>query len=93
MNGCSSKAPIDEINSHPRDYIDKVVTVEGKVNEVFSFTFINYFEISDETGKIKIITTKPLPAKGEILSITGTVQNYSIGFERLLVIVEEDETE
>jgi len=44
-------------------------------------------------GKIKIITTKPLPAKGEILSITGTVQNYSIGFERLLVIVEEDETE
>lgn len=80
---------INEITSHPRNYVDKNVTVEGKVTNVFSLAVINYFELEDATGKINIITKKPLPELNENLKVMGKVDYYAITSFRTVVLVEE----
>ena len=83
--------PIGKIIEKPRDYADKTVVVSGKVTEVFGLVFVKYFVIQDETGKITVISDKPLPAKGSELKVRGVVKEaFSLGDQQLLVIVEQN---
>jgi hypothetical protein len=80
---------IGDIAANPRKYVETEVTVSGEVTEVFSLLVLRYFVVRDKTGEITVITERPLPAKGEKISITGTVQEaFSIGSVTRLVIVE-----
>ena len=88
--GCSSKISIKSIQNHPRNFVNKKVTIEGTVSQTFSLAFINYFELDDGTGTIKVITNNPLPAENEKLSVTGIVQYYTLATMKLLVIKEND---
>jgi hypothetical protein len=88
--GCSNKTDIGDIISNPRKYENKVVHIEGFVTTTFSIPFLRYFEISDETGTIYVITNKPLPAKGKKIKITGRVKYYTFLSESLLVIEENE---
>ena len=81
--------PIHNIKSHPRNYVDKKVHVKGRVLRTFSFISLNYFEISDGTDSIMVITRKPLPVEGEELTITGTVKYITIGLSKIIAIEEE----
>ncbi len=86
---CSSNTQIKDITDHPRDYVDKKVTVSGKVTDVFALFIVNYFSVDDGTGSIIVITNRPLPNKGEQIKIKGTVQYYAIATASVLVINEE----
>ncbi len=88
--GCNSRTNIKSLQENPRNYVNKEVTVEGKVSQTFSLYFINYFELDDGTGKINVITKNPLPNENESISVKGTVQYYTLGTMRLLVIKEND---
>lgn len=88
--GCTPRPSIKEIVDHPRDYAGKQVQVSGEVKSVFSLIFIKYFSIDDGTGSITVVTEKPLPAKGEHLTVKGTVQEgFSLGDQTMTLIVEE----
>jgi hypothetical protein len=83
---------IADIKSDPRRYADKNVTVSGEVAGTFSLLVFKYFTLRDKTGEITIVTQRPLPKKGERLTIKGVVREaFSLGSETLLVIVEEPE--
>jgi hypothetical protein len=90
---CSQTTNIKEIKQNPRKYFNKKVTVEGVVTNTFSLFLINYFEIKDKTDSIIVITSKPLPEKGEIVKITGRFEYYALGTKRIKAIIEAVEDE
>lgn len=83
---------IGDIVNHPRDYVDKEVTISGEVTETFSLFVVKYFIVRDASGEISVISEKPLPAKGEKIKVKGTVKEaFSIGTKTALVLVEAAE--
>lgn len=80
---------IKDILDHPRDYENKEVTIYGAVTDAASLLVFKYFEIEDGTGRIKVMTDRMLPQKGEKLRVKGTLVSVEIGPERLLVLREK----
>jgi len=80
---------IKEILDHPRDYENKEITIYGTVTDATSILFVKYFEIQDDTGKIKVVTDRLLPAKGEKLKVTGRTDVIEVGSERWVVFREK----
>lgn len=89
--GCSSRTDISDITRHPRDFVDKEVSVNGTVVESFSLPFLNYYTLKDATDSIVVLSEKPLPLKGEVIDVRGRVGYYTLGGLRLIVIHESDE--
>ena len=83
---------IKDLTDHPRRYENKEVTVYGTVTDTASLLVVKFFEIQDSTGRIKVVTTRVLPQRGEKLRVTGYPQSIEIGGERLLVLREKTET-
>lgn len=82
--------PIGEIQGHPRDWVGKTVQVAGEVKDAYSLVLYKYFILHDGTGEIQVVTSKPLPKKGEKLAIQGKVEEgFSIGSESRTVIREQ----
>ena len=80
---------IKEILDHPRDYEKKDITIYGTVTDATSMLIVKYFEIQDDTGKIKVVTDRSLPAKGEKLKVTGRTGVIEVGSERWVVLREK----
>jgi len=81
--------PVGKIQASPREYDGKQVTVKGTVTESASLLFVKYFLLKDETGEIPVVTERILPRKGEIVSVTGNVQEaFAFGDKQVIVIVE-----
>jgi sarcosine oxidase gamma subunit len=53
---------------------------------------IKYYEIQDDTGSIKVVTDKLLPARGEKLSVTGRTAVVEVGTERWVIIRENTDS-
>ena len=94
MTACSSLFPtqINKILTNPRDYADKQVTISGTVVDTFSLVIVKYFTLRDETGEMTVVTQRPMPAKGNKIKVTGTVQEaFSLGDQQLVVLIENSE--
>jgi aspartyl/asparaginyl-tRNA synthetase len=92
LAACVPSPKIKDIVEHPRNYAGKQVQVTGEVKSVFSLVFVKYFSIDDGTGVITVVTQKPLPAKGERLTVKGKVEEgFSLGDQTMTLIVEEQE--
>lgn len=94
LASCGNLFPtkIGDIRGNPRKYAEKEVVVSGKVTEVLSLIAFKYFVIKDNTGEMTVITSKPLPAVGQKLTVHGTVKEaFSIGSQNVLVITENPE--
>jgi hypothetical protein len=82
--------PIGNILEKPREYADRTVVVYGEVEEVFSLVFVKYFVLEDKTGRIPVITDKPLPKEGTKIKVRGLVKEaFSLGDQQLLVLIEQ----
>ena len=82
---------IKDILDHPRDFEGKDITVSGTVTNAVSLLLIKYYEIQDNTGSVKIITDKLLPARGEKLRVSGRMTVIEIGTERWVVLRESSD--
>lgn len=95
--GCASmrkekavSVPISEIQNHPREWVGKTVQISGEVKSAFSLVLYKYFIVRDKTGEIQVVTSKPLPRKGEQIQIEGKVEEgFAIGSEPRTVIKEK----
>lgn len=93
LAACTPRPSIKDIIDHPRDYAGKQVQVSGEVKSIFSLIVIKYFTLDDGTGSIAVVTEKSLPAKGERLTVKGTVEEaFSLGDRTLTLIVEEKDS-
>ena len=92
MAGHVNSASIKEIINDPRTYVDRTVTVEGDVTGVLSLLVFKYFPISDGTGRINVVTERPLPRQGQKIKVIGKVKEViALGRDTLLVLMEEKE--
>jgi aspartyl/asparaginyl-tRNA synthetase len=90
LAACTPRPKIKEIVDHPRDFAGKVVQIEGEVKSVFSLIVLKYFTLDDGSGTITVVTEKPLPRKGERLTVKGKVEEgFSLGDQTMTLIVEE----
>lgn len=80
---------IGQIIANPQAYDGQVVTVKGRVEKVFSAILVKYYEITDGTGRIAVVTPGPMPQKGSEVEVTGTVRAaFQIGTMSMVVIVQ-----
>jgi hypothetical protein len=84
---------IKDILDHPRDYENKEVTIYGTVTNAASLLVVKYFEIEDGTGTMRVVTDRLLPAKGEKLKVTGRMEVFEMGADRLVVLRETSKAE
>ncbi len=55
--------------------------------------FIKYFMVRDDSGEIAVVTQRTLPARGEKITVKGSVKEaFSIGPETALVLIEKPGT-
>jgi DNA/RNA endonuclease YhcR with UshA esterase domain len=89
LAACAQIVPVREVIDHPREYVGETVTIEGNVAAVYSLIIIKYFELNDGTGTIGVVSSKPLPRKGEHLSVTGRLEEaFSLGDRSMTVLIE-----
>ena len=98
ISGCDAinsltATKIKDILDHPRDYENKEVTVYGTVTNAASLLVVKYFEIEDGTGTMRVVTDRLLPAKGEKLKVTGRMEVFEMGADRLVVLRETSKAE
>lgn len=86
-----SATKIKNILDHPRNYENKEVTIYGTVTGAVSLLVVKYFEIQDDTGKMKVMTNRILPQIGEKLRVTGTLVSIEVGPERWLMLREKSD--
>ncbi len=88
---CAPMVPIREVANNPREYAGEAVTLEGDVSAVYSLVVFKYFELSDGTGTIGVVSNKPLPRKGEHVRVTGRLEEaFSLGDFSMTVLIEGD---
>lgn len=97
ITACSGIMPatkISAIQTSPRDFADKQVTVSGTVEDAYSFVLVKYFVINDGTGSLPVISQGFLPVKGTKVKVTGTVQEaFSLGSQSMVVLLEKQASE
>ena len=80
---------IGDMVKDPRFFDGKIVTVEGEVASSMSLG-VGTYVVTDGTGKIRVITTKAVPLKGEKMKVTGRVGQFAkIGQEQMLSLTEK----
>jgi hypothetical protein len=85
---------IAEINADPEKYENKTVLISGTVissQKLSSTGSEGSFVLDDNTGQIKVITRKSIPAVNKNTFVKGRVQsNFVIFGKHFGVVVKED---
>ncbi len=80
---------IRKILDDPKAYDGKTVTVSGKVEEATNLLFVKYYVVDDGTGRITVVTDRPLPKTGTRVCAKGVVHDaFSLGSLKVVVIKE-----
>jgi hypothetical protein len=88
LTGCPERKRIGEINADPGRYIDKEVTVVGRVTRSYGALGTGVFEIDDGTGRMWVFSEKyGVPSKDTYVGVSGKVipgltyngRNYGTG--------------
>ena len=75
LAACPSETTIGQLNSEPRRYYDRDVSVRGVVTNSFGALGIGAYELDDETGRIWVLTERGVPQKGSRVRAVGKYIN------------------
>lgn len=90
LTGCPERKRIGDIQNDPARYMDKEVTVVGKVVRSYGGGPFGIYEIDDGTGRLWIATEKyGVPSKDAYVGVTGRIvpgvtwsgRNYGTGMQ------------
>jgi hypothetical protein len=74
LTACPSQTNIGKINADPNRYLDKDVTIIGRVTDSYGVPFVGgAYEIDDGTGKIWVVTQRGVPSRGARVGVKGRV--------------------
>ena len=95
LAGCASSAPelkIADVLADPSRYQEQTIELTGEVTDAFGLFSIGVYTIQDDSGAIRVMTSRGLPAKGVKLTVRGTVSSgVTIGAEHYGVALNEEE--
>ena len=87
----SKPIPIGDILGDLRTYDGQVVHVEGEVTSTMNLV-VKWFDVSDGTGTISVVTERGLPTKGTTVKVDGQVNElFNLGGISKTVIMEMPE--
>lgn len=92
ISGCAAYTQIVEIRDNPSQYDERPVLVKGKVVETLSIPFIQkgMYQVDDNTGKIWIMSSQRLPARGDRVIVEGKVKTgFTIWSRAFGIIIVE----
>ena len=91
LTGCPERTRISDVTNDPGRYLDKEVTVVGKVTNGYGAMTGGAYEISDGTGKLWVVTEKyGAPTKDTYVAVTGkVVSGVVIGGRNYATVMRE----
>lgn len=88
LTGCPERKKIADINANPSRYMNKQVTVVGRVTRSYGAAGFGVFEVDDGTGRMWILSEgHGVPTKDTYVGVQGTItpgvtysgRNYGTG--------------
>lgn len=75
FTGCPQQTTISRLNSEPSRFRGREVVIIGNVTNSFGALGQGAYELSDETGKIWVVTQRGVPTKGARVGAVGKYIN------------------
>jgi hypothetical protein len=73
LTGCAS-VKIRQVLNNPSRYQGREVRLSGEVTRATGIVVAGVYQIDDGTGKINVLSTRPIPAKGAHVTVKGRMQ-------------------
>jgi hypothetical protein len=90
LTACPQQTTINQLNGDPSRYRGKEILIIGDVTNSFGALGQGAYELSDETGKIWVITNRGVPSKGARVGAVGRyIQGINFGGRNLASALEE----
>ncbi len=90
LTACPQQTTINQLNGDPSRYRGKEILIIGDVTNSFGALGQGAYELSDETGKIWVITQRGVPSKGARVGAVGRyIQGINWGGRNLASALEE----
>jgi hypothetical protein len=90
LTACPQQTTINQLNGDPARYRGKEVLIIGNVTNSFGALGQGAYELSDESGKIWVLTHRGVPAKGARVGAVGRyIQGINWGGRNLASALEE----
>jgi hypothetical protein len=77
LAGCGS-VRIGRINADPYRYQNRQVNVTGTVVNAAGLLGTGGYQVEDGTGRISVISSTGIPARGSRVTVTGTVMSAGV---------------
>jgi|SRR5262245_8729887 hypothetical protein len=75
LTACPRQTTINQVNGDPARYRGKEILIVGAVTNSFGAVGRGAYELSDETGKIWVLTERGAPTKGARVGAVGKYIN------------------
>lgn len=95
---CAATVRIGDIKNSPDRFHNKTVTLSGTVDETILLPIlgVGVYQLNDGTGEMWVKPGEDLPAKGDRVTVTGTIKVGLIisgrSFGMILIESKNDET-
>ena len=90
LSACPSQTTISKINADPARYKTKDVGIVGTVTDSYGVMGNGAYEIDDGTGRIWVVTTRGVPARGARVGTSGRVHtSFSYGGRSFGTVLQE----
>src|ERR1044072_8092392 len=73
LTACPSKTTVAKINQNPSRYQNQQVGLIGTVTDSYGLLGNGIYELDDGTGRIWVMTTRGVPARGSRVGVYGRV--------------------
>jgi hypothetical protein len=78
LTACPQQTSINQVNGDPARYRGKEILIVGTVTRSFGALGQGAYELSDETGKIWVLTRRGAPTKGARVGAVGRYINGAV---------------
>jgi len=75
LTACPQQTSINQVNGNPARYRGKEILLVGTVTNSYGALGSGAYELSDDTGKIWVLTERGAPAKGARVGAVGKYIN------------------
>ena len=91
LAGCPGRTSIERINRDPGRYVNREVTIAGRVTNSFGALGSGVYQVEDGTGQMWVFSQNyGVPGNGARVAVTGRIeQGFNFGGRNFATILKE----